>query len=193
MKPQEQAARLVEATYGKAERARFLGFDPADDVLAQVAEAGRVVLARSPPISGACTYMTAAWVSVLRGAYGLPAYFAVGDLRVRGRWAFRVRDARTLAGQLDESSDRWDGHCWLLLGNHVGDMSVCRTAYAQPEGSNLRAAVLDEFGPGRGLFLSRRGRLSDRGFEYTPMYVASDEQIDALVNGAVASGRLKLL
>lgn len=182
--------RLIEVSYSAAEKSRFLAFEATKIHLEQAAEAGREILRRSQSLPGACTYLTAMWAAMLRDNLGLPAYCVAGDLYVRGRMAFGSTDpdvARCLGG---ESSEAWEGHCWLALGRYVGDISVFRTAYAQPQGSNLRQAVLDEFGPGRGLFLMRWSDALTTGFDYRPKYVVRESEITALIKGALAAGKL---
>jgi hypothetical protein len=180
---------LIEVSYGAAEKSRYLAFDATKLHLEQAAEAGSEILRRSKSLPGACTYLTAMWAAMLRDNLGLPAYCVAGDLYVRGRMAFGSTDPN-IAPRLGESSDAWDGHCWLALGRYVGDISVFRTAYAQPRGSNLRQAVLDEFGPGRGLLLMRRSDALTTGVDYRPKYVARESEITALIKGAHAAGKL---
>jgi len=95
-----------------------------------------------------------------------------------------------VARSLDVSNGAWDGHCWMALGHYVGDASVFRTAYALPENSNLRRAVLEEFGRGRGLFLMPWTEATRIGFEYIPKYVASETELTGLIKGADAVGAL---
>jgi hypothetical protein len=58
--------------------------------------------------------------------------------------------------------------------------------------SNLRQAVVEEFGLGRGLFLMRTAAAWAAHFEYSPKHVVTEEQMTALINGAHASGRFKI-
>jgi len=180
---------LIEASYSAAEKSRFLTFDATTLHLKQAAEAGTEILRRSLSLPGACTYLTATWAEMLRDALSLPAYCVAGDLYIRERMAFGSPEPN-VARRLGESSDAWDGHCWLALGRYVGDISVFRTAYAQLQGSNLRQAVLDEFGPGRGLFLMRWSDALTTGFDYRPKYVVRESEITALIKGARAAGKL---
>jgi hypothetical protein len=95
-----------------------------------------------------------------------------------------------VARALGRSNDAWDGHCWIALGPYVGDASLFRTAYGLQEDSNLRSAVLDEFGPGRGLLLMPWAEAAKAGFEYIPKYVATEVELTGLIQGAAASGGL---
>jgi hypothetical protein len=129
------------------------------------------------------------WAAMLQDALSLPAYCVAGDLYVRGRMVFGSTDPN-VAQCLSESSDAWDGYCWLALGRYVGDISVFRTAYAQPQGSNLRQAVLDEFGLGRGLFLMHYSDALTTGFDYRPKYVVRESEITTLIMSARTVGKL---
>lgn len=180
---------LIELSYGAPEKSRFLNFAVTNEQLEKAADAGEEILQRAPSFPGACTYLAAIWTGVLREAFSLPAYCVAGDLCVRGRMAFGSTDPDT-ASRLGVSSDGWDAHCWLALGQHVGDLSIFRTAYALPQGSNLRQAVLDVFGPGLGLFLMPNSNALAAGFEYRPKHVATEAEITAIVQGARAAGKL---
>lgn len=180
---------LIKASYGAIEKSRFLGFNATTLHLEQAAEVGTEILRRSPCLPGACTYLSALWAAILRDKLKLPAYCVAGDLYVRGRIAFGSTDPK-VSKRLDASSDAWDAHCWLVLGRYIGDISIFRTAYVQPQGSNLRKAVLDKFGSGRGLFLMRWSDALTSGFDYRPKYVVNEAEITALINGAQAEGKL---
>lgn len=177
--------RLVEETHGKSERTRFAEFEPTNEHLEVALEIGRVLLEENPPQAGACAYLSSAWALKLQTEHGLPVHCVAGDLRIRRTWAFRT-SGPNISHQLDESTDDWEGHCWIQFGCYkIGDLSVCRTAYHQPDSSNLKAAVFELFGPRRGLFIAPRGILLDNEFEYTPRYVLSNLQMSNLSEQAV--------
>jgi hypothetical protein len=182
-------ARLIEASYDAAETSRSASFTAAEVHMQLAADTGSNLLRVSPSVPGACTYLTAAWTAILRDSHNLPAYCVAGDLCVRGRMAFGCPDL-DLSRCFDASSNAWDGHCWLALGQLVGDISVFRTAYAQPENSNLRQVVLEEFGSGRGLLLMHNADALAAGFEYRPKYVLREAQVTSLIQGARANRML---
>lgn len=189
VKPKPLMGRLVAASYGEAERQRYMNHEAREEEKLKAAQTGKEVLHASVRLPLACTFMTAAWVSRLRSEQGLPAYCVAGDLHVGRRPVFASGD-RDVARRFDASTLDWQGHCWLVLGNLIGDISVCRTAYAQPDGSHIKNSVLRTFGAGRGLFLMPRGILLEDGFEYTPKYVVTDRQMTALVETAKELGAL---
>ena len=187
MRPEGGLPDLIEEAYGADEACRHLSVEVSRADLERAAEAGLAVLSRSASIACACTHLSAMWTAILRDALTLPAYCVTGDLRVRGRIAFGSSDP-AVARSLSKSNTGWDAHCWVSLGRYIGDASIFRTAYAQPPSSNLRRAVIEQFGLGRGLFLMLADEAIGDGLEYIPKYVVPEEQITGLIRGAAAQG-----
>jgi hypothetical protein len=129
------------------------------------------------------------WVAKLRDELNAPAFCVAGHLYARGRMAFGSADPE-VAKQLAASRENWDGHCWIMLGGYLGDISIFRSAYAAPEGSNLRAVVIEKFGYNRGLFLKQWSEVGQWDLEYCPKHVATETEITGLINGARTKGQL---
>jgi len=179
----ESLVSLIERSYGRAERSRYLSFEITKDHLEQAALFGEEILRRNDPVPGACAHLTALWTAMLRDALNLPVFCVAGDLFVMGRMTFGSADPHEVS-TLCLSNNEWDGHCWLGIGQYVGDISVFRTAYAQPEGSNLRQTVLAQFGFKRSLFLMSWSDACAIGFKYHPKYVAKEMEISGLIKGS---------
>lgn len=161
---------LIQRSYGNAEAERHRAYVPSREHLELAAAAGTEILKRTSVAPGACTYMSAMWAAMLRDNLKVPAFCVAGDLCILDRMAFGSTDPE-VAMQLGSSNDAWEGHCWLALGDYLGDISVFRTAYAAPEGSNLRAVVTEQFGPNRGLYLGRSHDALQEGLDYRPKHV----------------------
>ncbi len=61
-----------------------------------------------------------------------------------------------------ESNLDWDGHAWVVYGDWLADVSVCRTADA----GSLRIVskyIAKELGKGKGLFASRMAAMDPSG------------------------------
>jgi hypothetical protein len=151
---------------------------------ALIAEAGRLVLAKVPPLLGHCALLSAAWSVVLRNQQSLPAIVVVGDLSVDNRVVF------VASGNFPQCSDpgliedtSWEGHCWVDVGGYIGDISVFRTAYASPPQHHLSQFVSARFGPGRGLLLATAPQMAQMNLQYEPRYVLTDVQVQALIAG----------
>jgi hypothetical protein len=177
----EQAAAVLASRYPPdvVERQMTLDLHAVKDALA---ETGKLVLQKFPVMACACVPMSALWHELLLQR-GIDAPQLAGDLVVRGRFAF--------AGGADPErafsrSGVWDGHSWLSLGRYIADIAIFRTAYGAVEGSNLREAVLQEFGEGRGVLVMPGDDLTAKGFEYRPRYALTDEQAQASARGALA-------
>lgn len=179
---------LIEQSYDAAEKLRFSGFTITALHLQQAISAAGDILRRSPNVPGACTYLNAMWTAMLRHV-GLPAYCVAGDLCVRGVMAFGSTDSDNTL-RFDGTGGAWDGHCWLAFGDYTGDLSLFRTAYTLPVGSNLRQAVLDEFGPEQDFLFMNNSDATATGFHYRPRYVANETEITGLLLGARSVGLL---
>lgn len=181
----QETAVLIAASYSRDEAAAYLQFAVEHPHLQQLADIGREILDHCPPVPGACAHMTAVWVSLVRDRTKLPAYQVAGDLLVDGHMAFGSdADAVQIASSFSSSQSAWDGHCWLAVGDHIGDLSIFRTAYALSNRSRLRATIIRHFGKGRGLMLFPERDLHRVELQYVPKYVVTKAQIDSLVLGA---------
>ncbi len=174
-------AALIAASHGPDESRRFTRFTPTSEVLRAVADVGREILQHVPSAPGACALMTAVWVTLVRDRTGLPVHHVAGNLAVDGERIYGCDSpAGEIAAAFDQSQLAWDGHCWLAIGQFVGDLSIFRTAYSSRSHPRLRRVVLEEFGPGRGLLLARSQSLAASGLLYEPNYVLSATQVDGL-------------
>jgi hypothetical protein len=129
--------------------------------------------------------MIALWVALVKDRTKLPVYQVAGNLFAGGGPAFES-DATSddVASAFDKSQTAWDGHCWMSIGNHIGDLSIFRTAYARPDNSRLRSVITCHFGQGRGLLLFPTTDLPKVELDYQPKHVLTETQIDSLVLGA---------
>lgn len=177
---------LIAETYGPAEAEQFAMSRVSADELQLVANAGRELLSHLAILPGVCVYASAMWTAMLRD-HGVHAYCIAGELWVRGLPAFAGASTAAVK-RLGLDSCDWDGHCWIVVGEHIGDASIFRTAYAQPPKSNLRRSVLDAFGQDRGLMLCPADVLSGYGFDYRPLAVLCDDQIDSFIQSADSLG-----
>ena len=177
----EQAAAVLAHRYPAdfIEGQKALDLHVVKDALA---ETGKLVLQKFPAMTCACVPMSALWHELLLQR-GIDAPQLAGDLVVQGRFAFAggAEPERAFS-----QSGVWDGHSWLSIGRYVADIAIFRTAYGAVPESNLRQAVQQEFGEGRGILIMPGDDLAARGFEYRPRYALTDEQIQASARGALA-------
>ena len=129
--------------------------------------------------------MTAMWAAFIRDNTEYPVHAVAGSLFVDGNHVFgssltTVQVKKAFSGtNLD-----WDGHCWIIFGNLIADVSLFRTAYSEASPPILKNKVLSEFGEGRGLFIAPIETTRQAGFVYEPKYVLTNDEITRLFNGA---------
>jgi hypothetical protein len=181
----ETVAALISASYSDDKVQAFLRFAVERSHLNQLAAIGNEILQNARPIPYSCTALSAMWVGISRDRTMLPVQQVAGDLFVDGHPAFAGgADADSLPAIFDRSRPDWDGHSWLALGDYIGDLSMCRTAYQRPPSSRLRNAVIQRFGLGKGLLLANAADFEANGFSYRPKYVLTEQQINSLMLGA---------
>ena len=78
----------------------------------------------------------------------------------------------------------WDGHCWVIFGNLLGDVSLFRTAYSEASPPALKHKIITEFGEGHGLLISPLESLTQTCIAYDAQYVLTDDEITGLYNSA---------
>jgi|ERR1044072_6837141 hypothetical protein len=155
-----------------------------DETKAVLTAVGRELLAdltESTP--GACVMMSALYAQRLRSK-GVPAYVVAGTLSVQGVRVFGTDvpfDGKTA---FSESNLDWDGHAWVVVGGHVADVSIFRTAYSKLSPPLLAEHVRGEFGLGRGLLLVAWRDAPKSGLYYAPRYVLTAAQVERLAHSA---------
>jgi hypothetical protein len=177
--------RLIAASHSEEAAHLYRSCDVSPAQWNEIAEAGKEVLQHLPLVPGACIMMSALWVATARNRTGLPVHQVAGDLLVDGEVIYgRDADSESIAAVFDRSGIDWDGHSWIALGDRIGDASLFRTAYSQKAHPLLRRAIVERFGPGRGLLLATAESLATDGLVYRPRYVLSTRQMDSLLLGA---------
>lgn len=178
-------ASLITASYGKADADAAMSFRPDEFAVQQLADAGKEVLRLFPYTPGACALMTAMWVAFIRDNTEYPIHAFAGSLFVDGVHVFGSdKKANQTKGAFTGTNLDWDGHCWIVFGNLIGDVSLFRTAYSDASPPALRRKVVAEFGTGRGLFIAPLHHPADNGIVYGAQYAFTDEEITGVFNGA---------
>jgi hypothetical protein len=179
-------AELIREAYSQAAADEYEQFAVTRSQREQLGALGWDILSEwRGPRAYACVPMTALWVWIAREELALPAYFVAGDLLVDGEPSFGSNaDSKQVAEVFNQSNLEWDGHAWLVIGEHVGDISVFRTAYGRPAESRLRQAIEQRFGTGRGLLLARTADWDSNGLSHHAKWVLTPQQLEAVVRGA---------
>ena len=174
-KDRDDLKRLITRAMGEEEAQRAAAFEVSDvNVLSETAQE---LMRMLEPTPGACVMMSAAWAQHLRTAYNIPAVAVAGDLKIAGRWAFRMNrplpDFKPGHGAIRMS---WKGHCWMEIGGWICDVSIFRTAYSMSMASPTRQYIEKTFGLGRGACLIRADQLPE-GLKYRRQAVLTLNQL----------------
>jgi hypothetical protein len=178
---------LIAESYNAAEADCALAFIPDDHAQQQLLDAGKAVLQGFPRQVGACALMTAMWVAFIRANTPYPIHAIAGALLIDGRPIFgRNACARDVKRAFTGTNLDWDGHCWIIFGNLIGDLSICRTAYSRESPPLLNQRIVSAFGKGRGLLAAPADAFLQAGMRYEPYYVITDNEITGLFQGALS-------
>ena len=103
----------------------------------------------------------------------------IGDKRIFGE--DKEFDGKAL---FSKSSPDWNGHAWIVYGDYLADVSVFRTADGGSRG--CVEAHAREYGRGRGFCAWPMTGTDPNGLRSVPEYVLMQDQVDALMRGALA-------
>jgi hypothetical protein len=181
----QQLFSLIESSYSTTEAEIVLSFRPSNDDVQLLIHAGKKALNLFPNIPGACALMTAMWVACIRSTTKYPIYAIAGSLLVDGIHVFgRTSSANQVKEAFTSTNLDWDGHCWLIFGNLIGDISLFRTAYSDKSPPALKEKVMSVFGEGCDLLINQLDSLAKLGIVYHPQYALRNDEITHIVNGA---------
>jgi len=176
---------LIALSHTAAAAETYRTFVPTDAQLRVLADTGRDVLLHFPVMPAACAMMSAFYAARLQTNTHAPVYVVAGALSIGTTCLFgKDADARDWRSAFSESNPSWDGHCWVMFGNLIADISIFRTAYPQYTPPPLARYVAERFGRGRGLLIGTAAETGKLGFHYKPQYVLTEGQITALISGA---------
>lgn len=177
----------VPASYrSEEEAARHLAYVASDADLDALKNIGRRVLDVFPSVPGACALMTAMYAVGLDTTGCGPFYFVVGDLSVPEARVFGDGGNGDLSEVFGASDLSWDGHCWIVLGKWIADVSICRTAKSGRAPPALARHMRQAFEAKIGLLIQSAEAAAEVGLFYRPRYVLTKDQVDGLARGARA-------
>lgn len=174
---------LITKSYSPEEADHFASHKITTTELDRVIEAGRKVLDIFPHRPFCCTYMSAYWAAILRDNFNIPAHVVVGSLTFKQRKIFGGDfTAKSLNDAFlnSDTPNNLDVHCWIIIGDHIGDISFFRTAYSQNTNKWLKSETINTFGEGRGIILGTSEQLLQNALTYNPIYILTDMQITGL-------------
>ncbi len=177
---------LIMASFDAAAAEAWSKFTPDEADKLALREAAMKVLGLFPDrMAGQCALMSAAYSIALEKLGTQPGYVVAGSLYIGDKRIFG--DDKEFDGKVlfSKSNPDWNGHAWIVYGDYLADVSVFRTADAGSP-RMLSKHVAKEYGRGRGFCAWPMARMDPTGLRYVAQYVLTQDQVDALMRGALA-------
>lgn len=177
---------LITASFDVASADTWSKFEvgEADKVLLHEG-AMKVLRVFSGRIPGQCALMSALYSLALEKLGSHRGYVVAGSLYIGDKRIFGEDGVLDGKKVFSESNIEWNGHAWIVYGDWLADVSICRTADAgSPQ--LLSKYIAKEIGKGKGLLACRIASMDPAGIRYVPQYVLTQDQVDAVGRGALA-------
>jgi hypothetical protein len=176
---------MIEASHSRAAMQQFRDYAPDERAWDIFEEMSRGMLSAVRPEGSSCVIMSALLALSLEEPLGTLVPVVAGALKLDGDYMYgsnRAVDGRRVFSH--DGAD-WDGHCWLLFGNCIIDVSLGRTARQGHCRPQLTRRVLSTFGQHVGMMAVTEERAREAGLHYLPCYVLTSEQVLANAGGAI--------
>lgn len=177
---------MIEASHSREVMERFRDYKPDDQAFTMFQDMAQGMLHVVPPAGSSCVIMSALLSASVEESLGAPVPVIAGALKLDGDYMYgsdRGFDGRRVFSS--EEGEDWDGHCWILFGEYIVDISLGRTAREGHCHGRLTQRILFEFGPHIGLIALTEKGTRDVGLRYLPRYVLTSDQVLANAGGAM--------
>jgi hypothetical protein len=174
---------LIEESYDKEQAKVASQFKLSKDAIEILIKASKDVLVKISDKPGACAHMSALLAGFVQNDTDYPIHVVAGSFSIDGYTYFRNdKSSDSINTGFKSFNLDWDGHCWIMLGDYVGDISIFRTAYLGYD-NRLRDTIISRFGEGKGFLFDTINNLKGKGLVYNPRYVLKYDEITGLLKG----------
>lgn len=177
---------MIEASHSRGAMERFRDYETDDRAFTILRDMVQGLLHVVPPAGSSCVIMSALLAVALEEPLGTLVPVVAGALKLDGAYVYgsnRGFDGRRVfSGQ---EGDDWDGHCWILFGGYIVDISLGRTAREGHCRAPLAQRIVSEFGPHAGMIALTENGARKAGLHYLPRYVLTPDQVLANAGGAM--------
>ncbi|MDB9511035.1 hypothetical protein PN499_07560 [Kamptonema animale CS-326] len=178
----EELSELIKRSYPEEEASKYLEYRLTKEDMKLIVDEAKRILHNFPSIPNSCAPMSAIWTAMIRDNTDIPVHMVAGSLDMMGKRIFGDNmKTNDMSQTFSESNLDWAGHCWVIFGDYIGDISIFRTAYSEHTPKWLGEMIFSVFGEGRGMLLGTPSNLLKYGLVYTPSYVLKDSEITGLI------------
>jgi hypothetical protein len=182
----KQLLAMIAASHSSEAMEGFRGYEPDDQAFAIFREMVQGMLHVVPPAGSSCAIMSALLSASLEEPLGTLVPVIAGALKLDGEYMYgsdRGFDGRRVFS--GEEGEDWDGHCWILFGEYIVDVSLGRTAREGHCRAQLAQRIVSKFGAHAGMIALTEKGARDVGMRYLPRYVLTPDQVLANAGGAM--------
>jgi hypothetical protein len=176
---------MIAASYGADAADAWGKFTVGEADKLVLREAAMKVLHMFPGrMPGQCVLMSALYSVALAKLGSQPGYVVAGPLYIGDKRVFGEDGEFDGKAAFSQTNLDWNGHAWIVYGDWLADVSVCRTA----DGGSPRILakyIAKELGKGKGLLACKMSSMPPDGIRYVPLYVLTQEQVEVLAHSAL--------
>ncbi len=181
---------VLKTTLTEKEIQDFFSYALTTDNLAFLKEAINEVLTIVPKNAFNCAMLSGILGAIISDHSKIPVSVIAGHLDYSSKRIFNCTRPIPYSTDKKEITEEWDGHCWVEINNLIVDISFFRTMYYGQIPTDLNKQIRAKFGEGRGALVCSPNEMLNQGFNYTPCYCLTKDQISGLVLGAQTLFRL---
>lgn len=176
---------MIEASHSRQAMEQIRDYALDDQAFNIFEEMSKDMLTTVRPEGSSCVLMSALLSISLEEPLGTVIPVVAGALKLDGEYMYG--NNRSFDGQHVFSTNEidWDGHCWLLVGDYIVDISLGRTARQGHCRAVLAQRVFSAFGEHVGMIAVTETGARKVGLRYLPRYVLTPDQVLASAGGAI--------
>ena len=176
---------MIEKSHSHQTMERVRDYAPDDEAFNVFEEMSKGMLTTVRPEGSSCVLMSALLAISLEEPLGTVIPVIAGALKLDGDYMYGSN--RSFDGQdvFSKGEIDWDGHCWLLVGDYIVDISLGRTARHGHCRAVLAERVISAFGEHVGMIAVTEVGARKVGLRYLPRYVLTRDQVIANAGGAI--------
>lgn len=177
---------MIETSNSREAMEQVRDYAPDNKAFEILEEMSKDMLTTVRPEGSSCVLMSALLAVSLEEPLGTVIPVVAGALKLDGEYMYGSN--RSFDGQRVFSTNEmdWDGHCWLLVGDYIVDISLGRTARHRHCRAVLAQRVISAFGQHVGMIAVTEAGARKIGLRYLPRYVLTPDQVLASAGGAIA-------
>ncbi|WP_337459399.1 hypothetical protein [Novosphingobium sp. Rr 2-17] len=174
----------MAATHGWSAAKAFKAYSWGEEDQATIAACAADVLRVFPKQAGTESLLNATLAIQFERRLQKPVHLVAGTLSVDGVPVRGDRMPFDGASVFAAAEPAWPGHLWVMVGPHVVDAAIFRSANSPDCPPALARHVHSVFGSDKALYADQWRRSRRLGLEYEPQYVLSADDVTRLMAAA---------